>query len=101
MPTNNSAVLFKFKPEVSSEHKETFARELKKLRDLPSVLNKRLVVGGPSVTEPIERSRGYHYALVSYHKDKSALAEYVCASQLEKKHVDNFARYQASDEHHR
>jgi hypothetical protein len=67
--------LFKFQAHVSSAHKQTFATELKKLRDLPSVLNGRLVVGGPSVTEPIERSRGYHLALVSYHRDKDALAE--------------------------
>ncbi|EFY97479.2 Dimeric alpha-beta barrel [Metarhizium robertsii ARSEF 23] len=77
-------VLFKFKPSVSPAHKEAFAAELKRLRDLPSVLNKRLVVGGPSVTDPIARSRGNHLALVSYHASKAALAE-----------------YQASDEHHR
>ncbi|KAK9435749.1 stress responsive A/B barrel domain protein [Metarhizium brunneum] len=68
-------VLFKFKPGVSPAHKEAFAAELKRLRDLPSVLNKRLVVGGPSVTDPIARSRGNHLALVSYHASKAALAE--------------------------
>ncbi|KAJ6786329.1 hypothetical protein PWT90_04719 [Aphanocladium album] len=77
-------VLFKFKPDVTDELKATFVRELKQLRDLPSVLNKRLVVGGPSVTDPIERSKGYHYALVSYHQNRAALDE-----------------YQASSEHHR
>ncbi|KAM3500887.1 hypothetical protein MY10362_006026 [Beauveria mimosiformis] len=77
-------VLFKFRPEVSDDLKATFVQELKQLRDLPSVLNKRLIVGGPSVTDPIERSKGYHYALVSYHKDRAALNE-----------------YQASSEHHR
>ncbi|OAA53671.1 Dimeric alpha-beta barrel [Cordyceps fumosorosea ARSEF 2679] len=77
-------VLFKFRPEVPDDLKATFVRELKQLRDLPSVLNRRLIVGGPSISDPIERSKGYHYALVSYHKDPSALAE-----------------YQASSEHHR
>lgn len=56
--------------------------ELKKLRTLPSVLNQRLVVGGPSITDPAERSRGYQLALVSHHRDKSALAEYVTRSLL-------------------
>ncbi|OAQ69987.1 dimeric alpha-beta barrel [Pochonia chlamydosporia 170] len=74
-------VLFKFKPDVSTEHKETFAKELRTLKDLPSVLNRRLVVGGPSVTDPIERSRGYHLALVSYHRDRDALAEYQASSE--------------------
>lgn len=48
------------------------------------MLNQRLTVGGPSITDPIERSKGYHFALVSYHKDRKALEE-----------------YQASDEHHK
>ncbi|KAI1497057.1 dimeric alpha-beta barrel [Biscogniauxia marginata] len=77
-------VLFKFQEGVSEFHKERFVSELKKLKDLPCVLNSSLVVGGPSVTTPIERSKGFHYALVSYHKDTEALAQ-----------------YQASDEHHR
>ncbi|KAI1128671.1 hypothetical protein F5Y10DRAFT_239989 [Nemania abortiva] len=47
-------------------------------------MNSRLVVGGPSITDPIERSQGFQFALLSYHKDKQALAE-----------------YQASDEHHK
>jgi hypothetical protein len=62
----------------------TFVHELKKLKDLPCVLNKRLIVGGPSITDPIERSKGYQFSLVSFHEDRQALAE-----------------YQASSEHHR
>ncbi|KAK0388996.1 hypothetical protein NLU13_2573 [Sarocladium strictum] len=77
-------VLFKFRPEVTEEHRETFAKELRELRKLPCVLNERLIVGGPSITDPIERSKGCHFALVSFHPNKEALAE-----------------YQASDEHHR
>lgn len=77
-------MLFKFRPEVGDDLRTTFVQELKQLKSLPSVLNQRLVVGGPSVTDPIERSKGYHYALVSYHKNRAALDE-----------------YQASSEHHR
>ncbi|KAI0096115.1 stress responsive A/B barrel domain protein [Nemania sp. FL0031] len=77
-------VLFKFRTDVSDSHKDEFVTELRKLKDLPCVINSRLVVGGPSITDPIERSQGFQYALLSYHKDKQALAE-----------------YQASDEHHK
>ena len=76
-------VLFKFRADVSEEHKATFVRELKKLKSLPSVQDNRLIVGGPSITDPIERSKGFEFALVSYHRDRAALAE-----------------YQASKEHH-
>ncbi|KZZ91809.1 stress responsive A/B Barrel domain-containing protein [Moelleriella libera RCEF 2490] len=80
---STAPVLFKFRADVSKEHRQTFVTELKKLRSLPSVLNQRLVVGGPSITDPAERSKGYQLALVSHHRDRSALAE-----------------YQASQEHH-
>ncbi|KAL4896120.1 stress responsive A/B barrel domain protein [Aspergillus ambiguus] len=76
-------VLFKFRSDVSEEHRTTFITELKKLKKLSSVKAGRLLVGGPSVTDPIERSKGFQIALVSYHEDKVALAE-----------------YQASQEHH-
>lgn len=68
--------MFKFRPEVTQEHKDTFVRELKKLKELNSVKGHRLVVGGPSVTDPIERSQGFHYALLSFHEDLAALQEY-------------------------
>lgn len=83
-PLLTLAVLFKFRAEVSAEHRQAFVKALKTLGDLPCVLNQRLTVGGPSITDPIERSKGYHFALVSYHKDRKALEE-----------------YQASDEHHK
>ncbi|KAK9417941.1 hypothetical protein SUNI508_08589 [Seiridium unicorne] len=76
-------VLFKFRAEVTQEHKDTFVRELKKLKNLSCVKDGRLVVGGPSVTDPIERSKGFEYCLVSYHQDRAALDA-----------------YQASKEHH-
>ena len=61
-----------------------FVKELKALKNLSCVLKGRLTVGGPSITDPIERSKGFQFALVSYHADRAALEE-----------------YQASNEHHR
>jgi hypothetical protein len=77
------AVLFKFRAEVTDEHKQKFVTELKKLKSLPCVKEQRLVVGGASITDPIERSKGFEFALLSFHEDRDALAE-----------------YQKSDEHH-
>ncbi|KAK1633818.1 hypothetical protein BDP81DRAFT_408356 [Colletotrichum phormii] len=77
-------VLFKFRPDVPEEHKSTFVRELKTLKSLPCVKDQRLIVGGPSITDPIERSKGYQFALLSFHQDREALES-----------------YQASPEHHR
>ncbi|KAI3396939.1 hypothetical protein diail_11552 [Diaporthe ilicicola] len=74
-------VLFKFRPDVSQQHKDSFVAELKKLKSLPCVHDAQLTVGGPSVTDPIERSKGYEFALVSRHKDKAALAEYQASSE--------------------
>lgn len=76
-------MLFKFLPEVSQAQRDLFASSLKKLKNLPWVKDQRLIVGGPSITEPIERSKGFQYALLSYHQDRAALAA-----------------YQASKEHH-
>lgn len=76
-------VLFKFRPDVDQAHRDLFAASLKKLKDLPCVKDHRLLVGGQSITEPQERSKGFHYALLSYHPDRAALAA-----------------YQASKEHH-
>lgn len=81
---SHSAVFFKFRADVSAAHKALFVTELKKLKALPCVQGGRLIVGGPSITDPIERSKGFEYALLSYHRDREALAE-----------------YQASKEHHR
>jgi hypothetical protein len=78
-----NAVMFKFKPDVTAEHKAAFVRELRKLKDLPSVKDNRLLVGGPSITDPIERSKGFEFALLSFHQDRAALEA-----------------YQASKEHH-
>lgn len=76
-PASAAPVFFKFRPDVPLAQKETFVRELRKLKALPSVKGGRLLVGGgPSVTSPIEKSQGYEYALVSYHEDLEALEEY-------------------------
>jgi hypothetical protein len=82
-PLTSAAVLFKFTPGVTAAHREAFVRELKKLKALPCVLGNKLIVGGPSITDPAERSKGFQHALLSFHRDRAALEE-----------------YQASREHH-
>ena len=77
-------VLFRFRSEVTEEHKQTFVRELKKLKCLPSVKDNRLIVGGPSITDPIERSKNFEFALLSFHEDRAALAQY----QASKEHTE-------------
>jgi hypothetical protein len=73
---NIVTVLFKFGSEVSQAHKDLFASSLKKLKNLSCVKDNRLIVGGPSITDTIERSKGFQYALLSYHHDREALAAY-------------------------
>ncbi|ODM15854.1 hypothetical protein SI65_08694 [Aspergillus cristatus] len=76
-------VMFKFRPEVTQEHKDIFVRELKELKELDCVKGHRLVVGGTSVTDPIERSKGFEFALLSFHEN-----------------LEELGKYQASKEHH-
>jgi hypothetical protein len=59
-------------------------REVKTLKNLPSVKEGRLIVGSPSLTDPIALSKKFEFALVSYHENIAALEE-----------------YEASEEHHR
>lgn len=73
--------MFKFRPDVSEEHKSTFVRELKKLKSLSCIKDSRLIVGGQSITDPIERSKGFQYALLSYHHDRKALEEYQASKE--------------------
>ncbi|KAM9881994.1 stress responsive A/B Barrel domain-containing protein [Verticillium dahliae] len=80
-------VLFKFKPEVSKEHKETFMHELRQLRFLSCVKDQNLHVGSPSLTDPIEKSKGFEIALVSYHPGPAALAEYQASKEHERNRV--------------
>jgi hypothetical protein len=78
---NKNKVFFRFRSDVTEEHKETFVRELKKLKSLPCVKDNRLIVGGPSVTDPIERSKDFQFALISYHQDRAALDEYQASKE--------------------
>ncbi|KAL1840230.1 hypothetical protein VTK73DRAFT_3819 [Phialemonium thermophilum] len=82
-------VLFKFRPDVSDEHKSRFVTEIRKLKSLPCVEDGQLTVGGPSITDPIERSKGYHFCLVSRHRNRAALEEY----QASKEHHDVTSTY--------
>ncbi|OAP56116.1 hypothetical protein AYL99_09295 [Fonsecaea erecta] len=88
MATVVHVVMFRFRPEITQEHKDMFQRELKKLKNLSCVKDNRLLVGGPSVTDPIARSQGFHYCLVSYHHNLKALEEY----QASKEHHDVTSR---------
>ena len=54
------------------------------LKNLPSVKDGRLIVGGPSLTDPVKWSKGFEFALISYHENLAAMDQ-----------------YQASKEHHR
>jgi hypothetical protein len=51
------------------------------LKNLPCVKQNRLIVGGPSVSKPIHSSKGFEFALVSYHADQKALAEYLMSEE--------------------
>jgi hypothetical protein len=75
-------VMFKFRPEVTQEHKDTFVRELKRLKKLDCVKGHGLVVGGPSVTDPIERSKGFEIALLSFHESSIRLAKRIIGMGL-------------------
>ncbi|KAM5351045.1 hypothetical protein ACJ41O_003768 [Fusarium nematophilum] len=74
-------VLFKFRPDVDDSHRQTFVDHLKTLKSLPCVKDQRLVVGAPSITDPIARSKGFQIALLSFHPDPAALAEYQASSE--------------------
>jgi len=54
---------------------------MKALRSLPSIKEQRLIVGGPSVSKPIARSKGFECALVSYYEDEKAVAEYTVSDE--------------------
>ncbi|CEO59190.1 hypothetical protein PMG11_03873 [Penicillium brasilianum] len=77
-------VLFKFQPETPAIIRERFITELKALKNLPCVKSQRLVVGGPSITDPASKSKGFQYALVSYHEDRVALDAYQASSEHER-----------------
>ncbi|KAH8787105.1 stress responsive A/B barrel domain-containing protein [Hyaloscypha sp. PMI_1271] len=82
-------VIFKFCPSTTTIQKSSFLTAIKELKSLPSVLDNRLIVGGPSVTDPIEKSKGFDYALLSFHRDREALGEY----QASKEHEEVVSTY--------
>lgn len=82
--TTPLTVLFKFRADVEAAHKEKFVQELKTLKNLPCVRNRQLFVGGPSITTPIEKSKGFEYSLVSFHPDREALAAYQASEEHER-----------------
>ena len=77
-------VLFKFKSDVSDEHKNKFVAELQTLRELPCVKDRMLWVGSKSVTNPISKSQGFEIALTSIHNDLAALEEYQASKEHER-----------------
>ncbi|KAF2182381.1 hypothetical protein K469DRAFT_788479 [Zopfia rhizophila CBS 207.26] len=75
-------VFFKFRPEITTTH--TILRpRTPQTQNLSCIKDNRLLVGGPSITEPLSRSKGFEFALLSFHHDRRALE-----------------KYQASKEHH-
>ncbi|PVH80237.1 stress responsive A/B barrel domain protein [Cadophora sp. DSE1049] len=77
-------VLFKFKPAVTAVQRAEFVKMAKSLKSLSCVKDGRLIVGGPSMTNPISKSKGYDCALVSYHVDLEAVEEYHVTKEHEK-----------------
>lgn len=73
--------MFKFRREVTQEHKDIFVRELKKLKELDCVKGHRLAVGGPSITDPIDRSKGFEFALLSFHENLEELGKYQASKE--------------------
>jgi hypothetical protein len=47
-------------------------------------LNRLLFVGGPTITTPVEKSKGYEISLVSFHPGPEALAEYQASQEHER-----------------
>lgn len=83
-PQLTSIVLFKFRADVGDGVKQEFLSQIKTLKSLPCIKSQRLIVGGPSITTPVEKSKGFQYALVSYHENRAALAEYQASSEHER-----------------
>ncbi|EPS25627.1 hypothetical protein PDE_00561 [Penicillium oxalicum 114-2] len=87
-------VLFKFRCETELNIRAAFVRELKSLKNLACVKHQRLIVGGPSITDPASKSKGFHYALVSYHADRAALNRYQASSEHARVTSQYFIPYQ-------
>ncbi|KAJ5091329.1 hypothetical protein NUU61_006199 [Penicillium alfredii] len=76
-------VLFKFRADAGDDIRQEFLSQIKALKSLACVKDQRLVVGGPSITVPAEKSKGFQYALLSYHEDRAALDAYQASSEHE------------------
>ncbi|KAI0424647.1 stress responsive A/B barrel domain protein [Xylaria sp. FL1042] len=74
-------VLFRFKADVTKEQGDAFLREVKSFKTLPCVKDGRLIVGGPSLTNPIELAKGYKFALISHHENLEALEQYQASKE--------------------
>ncbi|KAJ5815690.1 hypothetical protein N7474_007467 [Penicillium riverlandense] len=68
--------MFKFRPEVTEEQKKAIIQELKTLKTLDCVKGHRLVVGGPSINTPVEKTKGFEITLLSFHENLKKLEEY-------------------------
>jgi len=77
-------VLFRFISSTPATLKAQFLAEAKSLKSLSCIQDGRLIVGGPSITDPIERSKGFEFVLLSFHPDRAALAEYQSSKEHHK-----------------
>ncbi|KAJ5725282.1 uncharacterized protein N7483_006639 [Penicillium malachiteum] len=74
-------VLFKFRADTSEEIRNKFVTEIKSLKTLDCVKTERRVVGGPSITVPAEKSKGFH---------RAALDAYQASSEHEREDLVRF-----------
>jgi hypothetical protein len=76
------SVLLKFKPDVSQEHRDTFVREMKAVRQWPHV--KCAFLGEQALTGTASFSKDYEYGFVSFHEDQAALERYRALGEHER-----------------
>ncbi|KAF9884730.1 hypothetical protein FE257_001291 [Aspergillus nanangensis] len=69
-------VMFKFRPEVTEDHRDSIIQDLKAMKAMDCVKGHRLVVGGPSINTPPERSKGFQVTLLSFHENIAELQKY-------------------------
>ncbi|KAB8416395.1 hypothetical protein FH972_024914 [Carpinus fangiana] len=86
MPTKPppKIVLFKLRADAPATAQANLLAALRTLKPLPSVDAQRLVVGGPSISDPPASSQGFQLALLSFHASQAKLREYQqCAEHVE------------------
>ncbi|KAL4895266.1 stress responsive A/B barrel domain protein [Aspergillus ambiguus] len=69
-------VMFKFRPELTKENKNSIIGCLKNMKKLDSVKGHRLVVGGPPINASPERSKGFEVTLLSLHENRDEFENY-------------------------